>query len=124
MYGITSFSETSYAGFVDPLPTSVIPDGVAGTLGLGTISLVTTNNISVTGVSATGGVGVATVLLNANVSITAPVAINGKIGTVLLWQTVDDEQDAVVFLVLVSVPKVMPLQPDARVMYSILLVAD
>ena len=94
MYGITSFSETSYAGFVDPLPTSVIPDGVAGTLGLGTISLVTTNNISVTGVSATGGVGVATVLLNANVSITAPVAINGKNGTLLLWQTVDDEQDA------------------------------
>jgi len=61
---------------------------------LGTINLVTTNNISVTGVSATGGVGVATVLLNANVSITAPVAINGKIGTVLLWETVDDEQDA------------------------------
>ena len=94
MYGITSFSETSYAGFVDPLPTSVIPDGVAGTLGLGTINLVTNNNISVTGVGSTGELGVATVLLDANVSITAPVAINGKIGTVLLWQTVDDEQDA------------------------------
>tara|TARA_S200002703_G_C3763934_1_gene235177 strand:- start:556 stop:861 length:306 start_codon:yes stop_codon:yes gene_type:complete len=94
MYGITSFSETPYAGFVDPLPTSVIPDGVAGTLGLGTINLVTNNNISVTGVGSTGELGVATVLLDANVSITAPVAINGKIGTVLLWQTVDDEQDA------------------------------
>ena len=94
MYGIASFSETPYAGFVDPLPTSVILEGVAGTLGLGTVTLVTTNNISVTGVSATGGLGVITVLLNANVSITAPDAINGKIGTVLLWQTVDDEQDA------------------------------
>ena len=94
MYGIASFSETPYASFVEPLPTLVIPDGVVGTLGLGTINLVTTNNISVTGVSATGGVGVATVLLNANVSITAPNAINGKIGTVLLWETVDDEQDA------------------------------
>jgi len=94
MYGITSFSETPYAAFVDPLPTIVILDGVAGTLGLGTVSLVTTNNISVTGVNATGEVGALSVLLNANVSVTAPVAINGKIGTVLIWQTVDDEQDA------------------------------
>ena len=94
MYGITSFSETPYAAFVDPLPTIVIPDGVAGTLGLGAFNVQTDNFISVTGVSATGGVGVATVLLNANVSVTAPVAINGKIGTVLIWQTVDDEQDA------------------------------
>lgn len=94
MYGIASFSETPYASFVDPLPTSVIPDGVAGTLGLGNVTLITNNNISVTGVNATGELGVATVLLNANVSITAPNAINGKIGTVLLWETVDDEQDA------------------------------
>tara|TARA_R100000544_G_scaffold36725_1_gene25616 strand:- start:1113 stop:1418 length:306 start_codon:yes stop_codon:yes gene_type:complete len=94
MYGLTSFSETPYAGFVDPLPTSAILDGVAGTLGLGTVAVQTNNFISVTGVGATGGLGTISLVLNISVSITAPNAINGKIGTLLLWQTVDDEQDA------------------------------
>ena len=94
MYGFESFSQAPYSSFFEPLPTLVIPDGVAGTGELGTVSLVTINNISLVGVSATGAAGNASVLLNANVNITAPGAINGKIGTMLIWQTVDDEQDA------------------------------
>lgn len=70
---------------------NVYPSGQAGTSALGTISLVTNNNISVTLGTATGSVGSVTINAKANVSITGQSA-TGNVGKVLVWSMIDESQ--------------------------------
>ena len=59
--------------------------GVAGTLALGTESLITNNSLDMTGVVGTGAVGTATPTANAGVVITDGFELTSALNTVNVW---------------------------------------
>ena len=93
MYSQATYSQATYSQLL-PLPdTEVAVEGVSATGALGTVSLVTNNFLSVTGVLATGGIGSVTILQSSSVTLEG-VSAGGGVGVPLLWQEVDDSQDA------------------------------
>ena len=93
MYSQGTYSQTTYSSLL-PVPSiETAVAGVSATGALGTVSLVTNNFLSATGVNATGGIGSVTILQSSSVTLEG-VATTGRIGSPLLWQEVDDSQDA------------------------------
>jgi len=71
---------------------NVTPTGQVGTSVLGTISLVTDNNLSVTLNAATSGLGSVTVDAEANVTLDALTELTASVGKVLVWSKIDEDQ--------------------------------
>jgi len=71
---------------------NVTPTGQVGTSALGTISLVTNNNLSVTLNAATSGLGSVTVDAEANVTLDALTELTASVGKVLVWSKIDEDQ--------------------------------
>jgi len=93
MYSQASYSQATYSELL-PLPdTEIAVEGVSATGVLGTVSLITNNFLPVTGVNATGGIGSVTILQSSSVTLEG-VAATGGISSPLIWQEVDDSQDA------------------------------
>ena len=71
---------------------NVTPTGQVGTSVLGTISLVTDNNLSVNLNAATSGLGSVTVDAEANVTLDALTELTASVGKVLVWSKIDEDQ--------------------------------
>ena len=85
-----SASVGSLAVLVDG-EANVVPTGQVGTSALGTATLITNNNLSVTLNTATGSLGTVTTDSEANVAVIGVESI-GSVGSVLVWSLIDDTQ--------------------------------
>ena len=65
--------------------------GTVGTSALGTATLITNNNLSVTLNTATGSLGTVTTVSEANVAVIGVQSV-GSVGQVLVWSLIDDTQ--------------------------------
>jgi len=65
--------------------------GTVGTSALGTATLITNNNLSVTLNTATGSLGTVTTDSEANVAVIGVQSV-GSVGQVLVWSLIDDTQ--------------------------------
>jgi len=66
-------------------------DGITITSSLGTISLITKNNISVTGSQIDTAIGTVAIIAKANVTPTG-LQINSAVGKILIWSIIDQNQ--------------------------------
>tara|TARA_R100001369_G_scaffold30905_1_gene54822 strand:- start:197 stop:685 length:489 start_codon:yes stop_codon:yes gene_type:complete len=71
---------------------NVFPSGVAVTSALGSISLVTNNNLSVSGYAITSTLGTVTVDAEANVTLGSLDALTGNVGILVAWSMIDEDQ--------------------------------
>tara|TARA_R100001377_G_scaffold79015_1_gene57012 strand:+ start:1537 stop:2025 length:489 start_codon:yes stop_codon:yes gene_type:complete len=71
---------------------NVFPSGVAVTSALGSISLVTNNNLSVSGYAITSTLGTVTVDAEADVTLGSLDALTGNVGILVAWSMIDEDQ--------------------------------
>tara|TARA_R100000935_G_scaffold11943_1_gene23651 strand:+ start:699 stop:1187 length:489 start_codon:yes stop_codon:yes gene_type:complete len=71
---------------------NVFPSGVAVTSALGSISLVTNNNLSVSGYAITSTLGTVTVDAEANVTLGSLDALTGNVGILVAWSMINEDQ--------------------------------
>ena len=71
---------------------NVSPSGVSATSAIGSISLVTNNNLSINGFVLQGDSGIVTTEAKAGVTIIEGLESTGSLGKVLVWSVVDESQ--------------------------------
>jgi len=71
---------------------NVFPSGVAVTSALGSISLVTNNNLSVSGYAITSTLGTVTVDAEADVTLGSLDALTGNVGILVAWSMINEDQ--------------------------------
>tara|TARA_R100001369_G_scaffold5412_1_gene15152 strand:- start:196 stop:672 length:477 start_codon:yes stop_codon:yes gene_type:complete len=86
-----SASVGSLAVLVDG-EANVSPSGVSATSAIGSISLVTNNNLSINGFVLQGDSGIVTTEAKAGVTIIEGLESTGSLGKVLVWSVVDESQ--------------------------------
>ena len=94
MLGFTPLAAVAFADTLNPGNIIVQVVGVYGTGQIGTVTVLTQQNIAVTGVQGTGQIG--TVIINAggNVYVTGVYA-TGYIGYPTMWGLVNDAQTSI-----------------------------